>query len=154
MVRTKRWNDPAEPDDGFRLLVCRIRPRGVSKRDETWDDWWPDLGPSRALLDDFHGKGGSPISWGSWAARSSYGGSAISRGARRRASRSPCSARPPAAIPTTATGPCWPASSQESPLPDARPVVTLGREAGARWRANRQNRGMDKAGPLTVRPPG
>jgi uncharacterized protein YeaO (DUF488 family) len=69
MVRTKRWNDPAEPDDGFRLLVCRIRPRGVSKQKETWDAWWPDLGPSRALLDDFHGKGGAPIAWQSYAAR-------------------------------------------------------------------------------------
>src|SRR6516225_7310959 len=69
VIRTRRWNDPAEPDDGFRLLVCRIRPRGVSKQKETWDDWWPDLGPSRGLLDDFHGKHGPPITWESYAAR-------------------------------------------------------------------------------------
>jgi len=56
-IRTKRWNDAATPDDGFRLLVCRIRPRGVAKANETWDAWWPDLGPSRELLDAFHGKG-------------------------------------------------------------------------------------------------
>ena len=62
-LRTKRWNDPAEPGDGHRLLVCRIRPRGVPKAKETWDDWWPDLGPSRALLDDFHGKHGPAIEW-------------------------------------------------------------------------------------------
>lgn len=62
-MRTKRWNDPREADDGFRLLVCRIRPRGVAKAKETWDDWWPDLGPSRALLDAFHGKGGPPLPW-------------------------------------------------------------------------------------------
>jgi uncharacterized protein YeaO (DUF488 family) len=62
-LRTKRWNDPAEPADGHRLLVCRIRPRGVARADESWDDWWPDLGPSRALLDDFHGKHGAPIEW-------------------------------------------------------------------------------------------
>ena len=49
-VRTKRWNDPADEDDGFRLLICRIRPRGVSKAKETWDEWWPDVGPSRELL--------------------------------------------------------------------------------------------------------
>ena len=36
------------PGDGFRLLICRIRPRGVSKQKETWSAWWPDLGPSRA----------------------------------------------------------------------------------------------------------
>jgi len=37
LVRTKRWNDPREPDDGFRLLVCRYRPRGLLKGDETCD---------------------------------------------------------------------------------------------------------------------
>lgn len=68
-VRTKRWNDPVEPDDGFRLLVCRLRPRGVSKDEETWNDWWADLGPSRALLDDFHGKHGPPIAWEAYVAR-------------------------------------------------------------------------------------
>lgn len=63
-VRTKRWNDEVAPDDGFRLLVCRIRPRGVSKADETWDAWWPELGPSRPLLDAFHGKDvAAPLPW-------------------------------------------------------------------------------------------
>jgi len=57
-IRTKRWNDPPEPTDGFRLLVCRLRPRGVPTRSQPWDDWWPDLGPSRRLLDEFHGKRG------------------------------------------------------------------------------------------------
>jgi len=56
-LRTKRWNDPVEADDGFRLLVCRYRPRGVSKARETWDEWWPDLGPSRALHAAYWGKG-------------------------------------------------------------------------------------------------
>jgi uncharacterized protein YeaO (DUF488 family) len=68
-LRTKRWNDPAEPEDGFRLLICRIRPRGVSKQKETWSAWWPDLGPSRALLDAFHGKHGPPISWDAYSVR-------------------------------------------------------------------------------------
>ena len=68
-VRTKRWNDPPAPDDGFRLLICRIRPRGVAKADETWDDWWADLGPSRRLLDEFHGKAGPPIAWETYERR-------------------------------------------------------------------------------------
>lgn len=68
-IRTKRWNDPADAGDGFRLLVCRLRPRGVAKANETWDAWWPDLGPSRRLLDDFHGKGAAPISWSDYRAR-------------------------------------------------------------------------------------
>jgi uncharacterized protein YeaO (DUF488 family) len=28
-VRTKRWNDAPERDDGVRLLVCRYRPRAA-----------------------------------------------------------------------------------------------------------------------------
>jgi uncharacterized protein YeaO (DUF488 family) len=66
-LRTKRWNDPVEADDGFRLLICRLRPRGVAKQGQPWDDWWPDLGPSRSLLDQFHGKHGPAISWESYA---------------------------------------------------------------------------------------
>jgi uncharacterized protein YeaO (DUF488 family) len=68
-VRTKRWNDPASPDDGFRLLICRIRPRGVAKAKETWDEWRPELGPSRALLDAFHGKHDKPLDWEIYATR-------------------------------------------------------------------------------------
>jgi uncharacterized protein YeaO (DUF488 family) len=62
-IRTKRWNDPADPKDGFRILICRYRPRGVGKADETWDAWEPNLGPSKALLAAFHAKSSSPISW-------------------------------------------------------------------------------------------
>lgn len=68
-VRTKRWNDPAEADDGFRLLICRIRPRGVAKTKETWQDWWPDLGPSRPLLDAFRGKKGPALPWPEYVPR-------------------------------------------------------------------------------------
>lgn len=60
-LKTKRWNDPTEPDDGWRLLICRYRPRGVRKADETWDSWCPHLGPSRKLHADFYGKHGPPI---------------------------------------------------------------------------------------------
>lgn len=65
---TKRWNDPVEAGDGHRLLICRIRPRGVAKATQPWDDWWPELGPSRALLDAFHGKGrASPLPWADYS---------------------------------------------------------------------------------------
>ncbi len=62
-LRTKRWNDPCEAIDGFRILVCRYRPRALPKKDETWDAWWPALGPSRALHADIYGKNGAPIPW-------------------------------------------------------------------------------------------
>lgn len=57
-VRTKRWNDPPEPDDGYRLLICRYRPRGVKKSDEArlWDAWCPALAPSVELHSDAYGK--------------------------------------------------------------------------------------------------
>jgi uncharacterized protein YeaO (DUF488 family) len=63
MIKTKRWNDPKEADDGFRLLICRYRPRALPKKDETWDAWWKDLGPSKELHADFYGKHGPPIGW-------------------------------------------------------------------------------------------
>ena len=69
MIKTKRWNDPAEPDDGFRLLVCRYRPRGVKKDDETWDAWQPALGPSKELHAAYYGKSGPPIGWDEYVKR-------------------------------------------------------------------------------------
>ena len=63
-IKTKRWNDKKEKDDGYRLLICRYRPRALPKAKENWDGWCPDLGPSRQLHADFYGKSGSPpISW-------------------------------------------------------------------------------------------
>src|SRR4051812_21793411 len=60
---TKRWCDRASKKDGFRLLICRYRPRGVRKEDETWDKWRPIFGPSRELHAAFYGKHAPPISW-------------------------------------------------------------------------------------------
>jgi uncharacterized protein YeaO (DUF488 family) len=62
-LKTKRWNDPIKKSDGFRLLICRYRPRGVRKEEESWDHWCADLGPSRELHAAFYGKNGAPISW-------------------------------------------------------------------------------------------
>jgi uncharacterized protein YeaO (DUF488 family) len=62
-IKTKRWCDKKQKGDGYRLLICRYRPRGVRKEDETWDAWCPDLGPSRDLHADFYGKHGPPIGW-------------------------------------------------------------------------------------------
>lgn len=63
-IRTRRWNDPAEPDDGCRILITRYRPRGLTKGEETWDEWIPDLGPSKALHAAVYGKAGAtPITW-------------------------------------------------------------------------------------------
>lgn len=58
MIKTKRWDDPREADDGFRLLICRYRPRALPKKKETWDLWWSQLGPSKELHAAFYGKHG------------------------------------------------------------------------------------------------
>lgn len=63
MIKTKRWDDPKEEDDGFRLLICRYRPRALPKKKETWKLWWPHLGPSRELHAAFYGKAGAPLGW-------------------------------------------------------------------------------------------
>jgi uncharacterized protein YeaO (DUF488 family) len=68
-LKTKRWNDPVRKNDGFRLLICRYRPRGVKKEDENWDLWRPNLGPSRQLHADYYGKNGEPISWDEYRRR-------------------------------------------------------------------------------------
>jgi uncharacterized protein YeaO (DUF488 family) len=68
-LKTKRWNDPPERNDGYRLLICRYRPRGVPKTDEMWDAWCSDLGPSRQLHADFYGKNGPPIDWDEYRRR-------------------------------------------------------------------------------------
>jgi uncharacterized protein YeaO (DUF488 family) len=48
-VRTKRIYDPAEPDDGYRVLIDHIWPRGVSRERARLDDWARDLAPSDEL---------------------------------------------------------------------------------------------------------
>jgi uncharacterized protein YeaO (DUF488 family) len=68
-LKTKRWCSPAEPDDGLRVLVCRFRPRGLPKAQETWDVWMKELGPSPPLLAAFQGKGQTPISLDAYRTR-------------------------------------------------------------------------------------
>jgi uncharacterized protein YeaO (DUF488 family) len=68
-IRHRRWNDPREPDDGFRVLICRYRPRALKKENETWDKWRKELGPSKELHADFYGKHGPPIGWETYRQR-------------------------------------------------------------------------------------
>lgn len=62
-VKTRRWNDSPEGDEGLRILVCRYRLRGVSKEQETWDVWYPELGPSKALHGAVYTETASKIPW-------------------------------------------------------------------------------------------
>lgn len=62
-IRTRRWEDEGEAGDGLRVLVTRYRPRGLKKEFETWDVWWPELGPSVELHAAAYGKQGLKIGW-------------------------------------------------------------------------------------------
>ncbi len=57
-IRTKRWCDTKQDDDGIKILICRYRPRALPKKDETWTIWRKDLGPSKELHAAFYGKQG------------------------------------------------------------------------------------------------
>jgi uncharacterized protein YeaO (DUF488 family) len=48
-VRVKRAYEPAERSDGYRILIDRLWPRGVSHERARLDAWERDLAPSAAL---------------------------------------------------------------------------------------------------------
>lgn len=49
----KRVYEAASPDDGYRVLVDRVWPRGVSKEKAQVDAWEKDLAPSTELREWF-----------------------------------------------------------------------------------------------------
>lgn len=53
-VRIKRVYDPPSPDDGFRLLIDRLWPRGLTKSAAAADEWMRDVAPSTALRTWYH----------------------------------------------------------------------------------------------------
>ena len=48
-VRLKRAYDPPARSDGYRVLIDRIWPRGVSKQQAHLDEWTRELAPSAEL---------------------------------------------------------------------------------------------------------
>jgi uncharacterized protein YeaO (DUF488 family) len=59
-VKLKRVYEPATPDDGTRILVDRLWPRGVSKADARIDLWLKEIAPSTGLRRWF---GHDPARW-------------------------------------------------------------------------------------------
>ena len=49
MLKVKRIYDRASPDDGKRILVDRLWPRGLKKEDAKIDEWLKDIAPSDEL---------------------------------------------------------------------------------------------------------
>jgi uncharacterized protein YeaO (DUF488 family) len=65
-IRLQRAYDEPQPDDGHRVLVDRVWPRGRTKSDLRLDAWEPDLGPSTGLRKWF---GHLPDRWTEFQAR-------------------------------------------------------------------------------------
>ncbi|MFI1580099.1 DUF488 domain-containing protein [Embleya sp. NPDC020630] len=54
-ISVRRVYDPVDPDDGLRVLVDRLWPRGITKADAQLDDWAKELTPSTELRRALHG---------------------------------------------------------------------------------------------------
>ena len=48
-IRIKRVYEAPATDDGFRVLVDRLWPRGISKEHAALGAWWKDIAPSPEL---------------------------------------------------------------------------------------------------------
>lgn len=65
-VRVKRVYDPPSRQDGRRILVDRLWPRGVSRKTVRIDEWARDLAPSTRLRRWF---GHDPARWAEFQKR-------------------------------------------------------------------------------------
>ena len=48
-IRVKRIYEPYSADDGYRILVDRLWPRGMKKEDARIDKWLKEVAPSTTL---------------------------------------------------------------------------------------------------------
>jgi uncharacterized protein YeaO (DUF488 family) len=53
-VRIKRVYEAPDADDGYRVLIDRVWPRGVSRARAKLDEWMRDLAPSTELREWFN----------------------------------------------------------------------------------------------------
>jgi len=60
MIVTKRIYEPVDERDGYRVLIDRLWPRGVSKTAAHLDEWAKTLSPSNELR---HWYGHDPAKW-------------------------------------------------------------------------------------------
>lgn len=65
-IRLKRAYDPAEPDDGTRVLVDRLWPRGLTRDAAKVGLWLKDIAPSTELRRWF---GHDPAKWAEFRKR-------------------------------------------------------------------------------------
>lgn len=60
-IRIKRVYDPASEQDGYRILIDRLWPRGMTKDRARIDLWLKEIAPSTALRNRYHR---GEITWG------------------------------------------------------------------------------------------
>ncbi len=65
-ILIKRIYEPASEEDGFRVLVDRLWPRGLSKTAAGLDLWLPEIGPSTVLRQWFNH---DPARWKTFCTR-------------------------------------------------------------------------------------
>ena len=58
-VVVKRIYDPVAQQDGYRILVDRLWPRGIKKEKAQFDSWLKEVAPSTELRTWFHAGAGS-----------------------------------------------------------------------------------------------
>lgn len=56
MIQCKRVYDGVAADDGYRVLVDRLWPRGIKKEALVYDEWCKTLAPSAELRKAYHGE--------------------------------------------------------------------------------------------------
>ena len=66
MLRLKRAYEPAAPADGYRILVDRLWPRGLSKEKAAVNEWMKEVAPSAGLRRWF---GHDPARWSEFCRR-------------------------------------------------------------------------------------
>jgi uncharacterized protein YeaO (DUF488 family) len=53
-IQVKRIHEPPDPADGYRALIDRLWPRGISRPRAALDNWLIELAPSTELRKWFH----------------------------------------------------------------------------------------------------
>lgn len=53
-IKLKRAYEPASPEDGFRVYIDRLWPRGLSRQTFHYDLWDKEIAPSTELREWFH----------------------------------------------------------------------------------------------------
>ncbi|WP_239257129.1 DUF488 domain-containing protein [Listeria ilorinensis] len=56
MLKIKRIYEQSSKEDGIRILIDRLWPRGISKENADLDDWSKEIAPTNELRKAFHQK--------------------------------------------------------------------------------------------------